>query len=95
MAQRFKPREITTAPETHLSANSKKAAPSIPIVGTVSRPVRQPLAGRITDRKGCTFSIGKAEGGAVIKTEIEFREIAVQMLFIVVLVSAADTALEH
>jgi hypothetical protein len=53
----------------------------------VSISVRQPLAGRILDRKGCTFPILNAEFGAVVVTEMVFSEIPVQMLLTAVLIT--------
>ena len=49
-----------------------------------------PLEGKLR-----TFPIGYAECGTVVKSEIEFREIAVQVLFFAMLVGAAHAALEH
>jgi hypothetical protein len=45
--------------------------------GLVSEPVRQPLAGRVLDRHGCTFPIVVSEPDSVIVAEIEFRQISV------------------
>jgi hypothetical protein len=63
--------------------------------GLVSRPVRETLALSILDGQRRTFPIGNAEGRAVIVAEIKFREIAMQVLFLAMLVGAAHSALEH
>lgn len=49
------------------------------VIGLVSRPIRETLA--LDTNKGLcrTFPIAHAKLGAVIVTEIEFREIAFQM----------------
>ena len=43
----------------------------------VRQTIREALALDTLDRKHRTFPIGNAEGGAVVVTEIKFREIAV------------------
>ena len=63
--------------------------------GSVSWPVREALAFDALDRKRRTFAIVNAESRAGVVTEIEFREIAMQMLLAAMLVSAAHTALEY
>lgn len=55
-------------------------------------PVRQPLAGRVFDSKGCTFPILNTEFGASIVTEIIFGQVPMQMLFGAMLVNASHAA---
>jgi hypothetical protein len=61
---------------------------------SVSRPVRETLAFNALHSKRRTFPIVHTEGNAVIVAEIKFREIAMQMLLIAMLIDAAHTALE-
>ncbi len=64
-------------------------------VRLVRQTIRETLAFDTLNSKRRTFPVVNAEGRAVVKTEIKFREIAMQVLFLAMLVSAAHAALEH
>ncbi len=57
--------------------------------------IREALAFDALNRKRRTFPVIKAEGSSGVKAEIKFREIAMQVLFLAMLISAAHSALEH
>jgi hypothetical protein len=71
----------------HLAADLK--------FGLVRLTIREALVFDALNRKRRTFPVIKAEGSSGVKAEIKFREIAVQMHFFAMLISAAHSALEH
>jgi hypothetical protein len=74
-----------------LARHLRKRAACLLKSGSISRPVRQPLATWISDSNGRTFPIGKAEGDTVIIAEIKFREIAMQVLLSAMLIDGTVT----
>lgn len=65
------------------------------LLGCVSPPIGQTLSFRAFDCALRALRIRPAELGARVVAEFKFREIAVKMLFIAVLINAAHAALEH
>lgn len=61
----------------------------------VRQSIRETLASDTLDGELRTFPIAYAKGGAIVETEIKFSKVAMKVLFLAVLVSAAHTALEH
>src|SRR5579862_4668952 len=61
----------------------------------VSPPICQSLAADAFERIGCAFCIFNTARGTVVIAEIEFRQIAVQMITAAMLVRAIHAALEH
>ena len=56
--------------------------------------IRETLAFNALDSKHRTFPIGDTEGSPVVVAEIKFREVAVKVLFVAMMVHAAHAALE-
>jgi hypothetical protein len=73
----------------------RKRRASLEKSGLVTPPIRQTLASRILDGKRSPFPIVHAEGDAVRIPEIEFAQIAVQVLLGTVLIDAFHAALEN
>ena len=61
----------------------------------ISRSIDEPLAADTLEHLGGALLIVYAQRNTRIVTEVELREIAVQVALIAVLVSAAHAALEH
>lgn len=63
-------------------------------LGLVRLLVRETLAGRALDRKRRTFPVLDAKSGAMIVSEIVFRQITVKVFFIAMLIDALHASFE-
>ena len=73
----------------------KARAFCLAVRGFVSRTIRETLALYTQESLRRTFSIGHAKLGAIVVTEIKFRQIALQMGFADVVIDAIDATLEN
>ena len=89
--------QVGTAETTRTEHPPQRDGASVPHASAdpTSRSIGQTLALDAIQGFGCPLLIVNAEPDAVVVAEVELRQVAVQVLFLAVLIDAAHPSLEH